>query len=109
MKGVPPDGGSAQRETSFLLGLCYQKSGRDEKAWTSFKAVIAEEPSHWRARFHIALLQVQQGEFDEAEAMLQRVLQESPGHGTTTTLLKKLAERRAAVANHLRPPDVAET
>ena len=96
MKGPPPDGGAARRETTFLLGVCYQKSGREDEAQRSFTSVLADDDAHWRARFHMALLLVSRAEWDEAASLLERVLEDNPSHATAGEVLRKLNERRAA-------------
>jgi tetratricopeptide (TPR) repeat protein len=101
--------GAARRETSFLLGVVYQKSDRAEQAQRAFASVLADDDEHWRARFHLALLHVSQEAWGEAEAQLQRVLEQNPGHATAAALLGKLTERRAAEQNRLEPPDADVT
>lgn len=105
MHGDPPDGGLARRETSFLLGVAYQKSGREAEARQKFEAVLSEDDGHFRARFHLALLCVSKCEYVEAESMLARVLVDSPDHATASDILARLRERRAAEANELAVPD----
>ena len=104
MTSEPADGGAVRREVSFLLGVCYQKSGRLDRAERMFNGVLAADDAHWRSRFHLALLSVKQGQFDEAEELLARVLDESPGHAAATELLGKLKERRDAEELKLEPP-----
>ena len=104
MKGPLPDGGAARVETEFLLGVCYQKTGREEQAKTMFGAVLKEDDGHWRARFHTALLFLDEGEFDEAEDLLVSVLEDEPAHETAGQLLSKLRERKLAAANKLEVP-----
>ena len=54
--------------------------------------------------FHRALLHVATEEWSEAEELLQRVVQDTPGHATATELLEKLKVRRDAEQNRLIPP-----
>ena len=105
MKGALVDGGAALRETRFLLGVCYEKSGRSDLADREFSYVLSADDGHWRARFHLALLKVSQAEYGEAEELLTRVLEDSPGHATAADLLSKLVERRDAEANKLKLPE----
>ena len=96
----------AWQETTFLLGVCYQKSGREEDAMTMFEEVLADDPEgkHWRARFHVALMAIKEGEYDAAAAMLLEVLEVNPEHAESERLLDKLHERADAEANRLEVP-----
>jgi tetratricopeptide (TPR) repeat protein len=100
----PADGGSVRREICFLLGVCFQKSGRLERAELMFNDVLAADETHWRSRFHLALLSINRAEFVEAEELLTMVLDESPDHAAAIELLSKLRERRSAEELKLEPP-----
>lgn len=102
------EGTPGHTETRFLLGVCYQKSARPDEAMTEFEAVIAEDDEHWRARFHMALMAVAEGLYDEAEQMLHDVFEINPSHADTIAILEKLEERRAAENNKLVPPGADE-
>ena len=67
-------------EAKFLLGVAYQKSGRAEDAMTQFESVLAADAGHWRARFHVALIALAEGEYDAAALMLLEVLEANPEH-----------------------------
>ena len=101
MKGEPADGGAARRETTFLLGVVYQKSGREEQALSAFQSVLSADDGHWRARFHLALLHISNETWSEAEELLDGVLEQCPGHATAADLLEKLKVRRDAEANRI--------
>ena len=93
-------------EMTFLLGVAYQKSGREERALDAFERVLkSTDGEHWRARFHMALLSVSNGWFDQAASLLTVVLEQHPGHAQAAELLSKLRERSDAVQNKLVPPD----
>lgn len=97
--------GDERIEHTFLLGVCYQKSGREELASRAFDEVLrATDGAHWRARFHMALLAVSQGWFDEAIALLHDVVEANPEHAESLAILEKLIERRDAENNRLEPP-----
>ena len=71
---------------------------RLEEAEKQLTSVLADDDTHWRARFHLALvrLSAEEPDFDEARALLTRVLADEPTHPTAQTMLDKLRERRAA-------------
>lgn len=101
-EAAPPEVGV---DLQFLLGVCQQKTGRSADALASFDAVLeATEGEHWRARFHLALLSIDQGFLAEAEDMLQGVLARQPGHADAARILAMLVERRRAEACELVPP-----
>lgn len=104
MKGPLPDGGTARRETTFLLGVCYQKTGREDAAKDAFESVLKEDEGHWRARFHMGLLRIAEGEYADAEELIARVLEDEPTHEKATELMGMLKERRLATENKLEPP-----
>ena len=79
------------------------------QAQRSFESVLADDAQHWRARYHLALLRVAQAEWSDAEELLHRVLADNPAHTTAQELLGKLAERRDAELNRLKPPDPDDT
>lgn len=102
-KAYPTDGGAARREIRFLLGVCYQKTAREENARRAFKAVLEEDPEHWRAKFHVALFHMAAEEWDTAETLLCEVLAHEPDHPTASGLIEMLRERQLAEANQLKP------
>lgn len=96
MSGEYAGGVAAHRETVFLLAVTNQKLGRTFKARRAFEKIIDEDDSFWRARFHLGLMQINAGKYEEASELLERVCQDSPGHEMAEDLLKKLEERRKA-------------
>ena len=93
-------------ELTFLRGVCYQKSGREESALDAFEAVLRRtDGEHWRARFHMALLSLANQWHDQGEALLRGVLERNPEHAESRRLLAMLEERREAEANRLVPPE----
>lgn len=98
MSGEYAGGKSAHLEARFLMGVVAQKLYRLEEAEKQLTSVLADDDTHWRARFHLALvrLSAEEPDFDEAEALLTRVLADEPTHPTAQTMLDKLRERRAA-------------
>ena len=104
MTSEPEDGGAARCDTTFLLGVCYQKSGRLDRAERKFNEVLASDDDHWRSRFHLALLRIKGSDFEEAEELLLRVHELSPDHEKTIELLAKLKERSDAEQLKLAPP-----
>ena len=96
--------GAAWREAAFLLGVCYQKSGRPDKALSMFEDVLADDELHWRARFHTALLAIDEAEFEVAADLLLGVLATNPDHAESQRILDKLQERKEAELNLLEPP-----
>ena len=93
-------------ELTFLRGVCYQKSGREESALDAFEAVLRRtDGEHWRARFHMALLSLANQWHDQGEALLRGVLEFNPEHAESRRLLAMLEERREAEANRLVPPE----
>ena len=104
-KGVPGASGDELVEMSFLLGVCYQKSGREEQALEAFEEALAKsDGQHWRARFHMALLSISNGWHAQSEKLLQGVLEHNPGHTESIAILAKLVERRKAEGMELKPP-----
>ena len=104
-KGVPGASGDELVEMSFLLGVCYQKSGREEQALEAFEEALAKtDGQHWRARFHMALLSISNGWHAQSEKLLQGVLEHNPGHTESIAILAKLDERRKAEGMELKPP-----
>ena len=67
--------------------------------------MVAEDAAHWRARFHLALVQLSAAEpdFGQAQALLERVLADQPGHVPAEQILRKLHERTAAEQLKLDP------
>ena len=96
---------ATRREAKFLLGVCYQKSGRAEQAMTMFEEVLGEDQGHWRARFHVALLAVSEGEYSTAEELLEEVLESNAEHEEARKILDKLQERADAENNRLVIPE----
>ncbi|EOD24982.1 hypothetical protein EMIHUDRAFT_457641 [Emiliania huxleyi CCMP1516] len=106
----------APLEMAFLLGVCYQKSGRTREALAAFEEVLRESEGHWRARYHTALLAIGGGRragaegrratapHDEGEAALRRVLACQPEHAGSLSLLARLEERQRALRNELQVP-----
>lgn len=93
-------------EMSFMLGVCYQKSGREEEALAAFEDVLKRTGgAHWRARFHMALLSISNGWHEQGEELVRGVLEANPTHVESRAILAMLEERRAAVDNKLEPPD----
>lgn len=104
-KGVPGVSDDELVEMSFLLGVCYQKSGREDQALEAFEeALVSTDGQHWRARFHMALLSISNGWHEQSEKLLQDVLEHNPGHKESIAILAKLDERRKAEAIELEPP-----
>lgn len=95
----------AHREVRFLLGVVAQKLQNFAVAEGQLSAVVAEDDSHWRARFHLALVRLSAAEpsFDDCAALLERVLQDEPGHLSAQQILDKLHERKAAEQIKLDP------
>lgn len=92
-------------EMSFLLGVCYQKSGRDEQALEAFEEALAStDGQHWRARFHMALLSISSGWHEQSEKLLRSVLEINPGHQESIAILAKLEARRKAEGIELELP-----
>ena len=97
--------GPARRDVDFLLGVCYQKTGRVGQARRAFRKVLDADESHWRATFHLALTHCEEREWKEAEQLLYRVLKHNPDHPATNDILEKLKLRRDAEANLLEPSE----
>ena len=93
------------REAGFLLGVCYQKSGRREKALEILESVLQHDDTHWRARFHTALIAIEERRHEEAEEHLVEVLEHCPDHRQAKALLAKLRELREAAAGRLQPAE----
>lgn len=93
------------REAGFLLGVCYQKSGRREKALEILESVLQHDDTHWRARFHTALIVIEERRHEEAEEHLVEVLEHCPDHRQAKALLAKLNELREAAAGRLQPAE----
>lgn len=93
------------REAGFLLGVCYQKSGRREKALEILESVLQHDDTHWRARFHTALIAIEERRHEEAEEHLVEVLEHCPDHRQAKALLAKLNELREAAAGRLQPTE----
>ena len=103
MTGEYASGAQAHCEIRFLQGVVAQKLYRTSVAEAKLSAVLREDDSHWRARFHLALtrLSAEEPDFDEAEALLERVLEQNPTHPTAQSMLEKLRERKAAAEGKL--------
>ena len=93
------------REAGFLLGVCYQKSGRREKALEILESVLQHDDTHWRARFHTALIAIEERRHEEAEEHLVEVLEHCPDHRQAKALLAQLKELREAAAGRLQPAE----
>lgn len=92
-------------ELHFLLGVCYQKSGREEQALDAFESVLERTGGeHWRARFHMALISIANGWHAQGEAMLRTVLEHNPEHAESLRLIAMLEVRRKTEQNKLVPP-----
>lgn len=92
-------------ELQFLLGVCYQKSGREEQALDAFERVLERTGGeHWRARFHMALISIANGWHAQGEAMLRTVLEHNPQHAESLRIIGLLEVRRKTEQNKLVPP-----
>ena len=92
-------------ELQFLLGVCYQKSGREEQALDAFERVLERTGGeHWRARFHMALISIANGWHAQGEAMLRTVLEHNPQHAESLRIIGLLEVRRQTEQNKLVPP-----
>ena len=81
-------------EVIFMLGVVYQRSGRERDAVEAFEAVIGADEHHWRSRFHLATVAIASGGYEEGQELLEQVLEDAPGHEQTLQILAKLAELR---------------
>jgi Flp pilus assembly protein TadD len=66
------------------LGQVYLRTGRLEKAETSFNAAIGLQPQEPEFRVSLGTLKVRAGKFDEARAAFGEALRLRPGHGLAT-------------------------
>ena len=85
--------------------MCFQKSGREEQALDAFDEVLHIDEDHWRTRFHLALLCISNGEYHDAEILLEHVLELQPEHADAGAILAKLHERRDAEEGRLEVPE----
>mmetsp|Transcript_8896 Transcript_8896/g.22780 ORF Transcript_8896/g.22780 Transcript_8896/m.22780 type:complete len:251 (+) Transcript_8896:86-838(+) len=81
-------------EVIFMLGVVYQRSGRERDAVEAFEAVVGADEHHWRSRFHLATIAITSGGHEEGQELLEQVLEDEPGHEQTLQILAKLAELR---------------
>ena len=84
------------RETLFMLGVVYQRSDREEDAIDAFEAVLNADERHWRSRFHLATIAVRSAAYEEAEELLEQVLEDEPAHEQSILILAKLQELKEA-------------
>ncbi|MFN3652048.1 MAG: tetratricopeptide repeat protein [Armatimonadota bacterium] len=57
-------------ETRYLLGVAYRRLGRDDRALSELKSVVAINPLHPSARLELAQLYTDRGDLDAAQAQL---------------------------------------
>lgn len=67
------DAATRAADAHFLRGVVYQRSDREQEAVDEFEAVLALDETHWRARFHLALLALQWGMHEDARELLAQV------------------------------------
>lgn len=66
------------------LGQVYLRTGRLDKAETSFVAAIGLQPQEPEFRVSLGSLKVRAGKLDEAQAAFEEALKLRPGHGLAT-------------------------
>jgi len=87
---------------AFLLGVCYQKSGRTREALAAFEEVLRESEGHWRARYHTALLAIGGGRRAGAEG--RRATAPSPSPSASPSPLLQARRRRGGAEARARLP-----
>ncbi len=78
-----------------VIGLCQRELGLLEAARESFSRALELAPDHWAARYNTAVVHLDRGELEQAEALVQALESASPGDARLEPLRRALAQARA--------------
>lgn len=73
---VQPDHYAGQ----LLLGLAYQSTGQSYRALERLQVARPLAPSDYRASYHIGILNMHQGKYDDAVMEFAKVIEKNPNH-----------------------------
>jgi tetratricopeptide (TPR) repeat protein len=69
------------------LGVVYYESGHDDDATREFEKAIWLQPRHWAGYLYYAVFHHRRGRFEEAAALLNRVIEWAPDHAQVLAAL----------------------
>jgi tetratricopeptide (TPR) repeat protein len=73
------------------LAICYQQSGRTDRALAELQRVVRDDPNQWQARFNEIVLLGEMRRFDEARAELAKLKRQRPDDSDIQRLEQALA------------------
>ena len=77
----------------FQLALMYFQNGQKTQAVSLMERVVVLSPSFANARWYLAAMYKDRGDFDKALAQVQEVLKTNPGNSTVQQELDDLSKK----------------
>ena len=72
------------------MGSCYVSQKNLTLAAESYEKALSYEPELYDARYHYAMLSIQEGNFDTAKTQLELILKKQPNHIPSTNLMGQI-------------------